>query len=542
MKRVCCAVAALLIVSQGSLLAAVTNPITQGSISIKLNTFAVIPSGQGAPQDLVSANDGTGRLFVTTRNGDIDILSSNGALSPTPFLNLASAGISVYTGGEGGFSGLAFSPTYATDGKFYTFDTEPYSASTPADIGFSSPEIAPTTSVAPNNQILIRQWTVSSNPNAANLTSTALLRINHPEDNHQGGSLKFGPDGDLYIGLGDGGGGNDENGPANSPTDGHNNAIGNGQDTTVPFGKILRIDPNGHNSTNGKYGIPSTNPFASGAGGNLKEIYAYGFRNPYRVSFDSATGALWVGDVGQSNREEVDNVVNGGNYGWPFLEGTRDNSSDTGRTTPVGFSSLAPVGEYTHGDGIATIGGFVYHGAAIPALDGKYVFGDLGGTSGATGRLFYMDTTTGAINEFKYQGSVTPSSNLYGFGQDTNGELYALFSNGNILAIVPSPGDFNRDGHVNAADILTMEQALANPAAYQAAHSNLTAAELLDIEDVNGDGKFNNADLQSLLATLKSGGGSADPVPEPDSLTLALLALPIWLFWHMRSAPVLTRP
>jgi glucose/arabinose dehydrogenase len=525
MKRVCFAVAVLLTVSATSLSFGLTNSITHGSVTITLSPFAVIPSGQGAPQDLVSANDGTGRLFVTTRNGDIDILSSSGALSPTPFLNLASAGISLYTGGEGGFSGLAFSPTYTTDGKFYTFDTEPYSASTPADVGFSSPELAPTTSTVPNNQILIRQWSVSSNSNLANLTSRVVLRINHPQNNHQGGSLKFGPDGDLYIGLGDGGGGNDENGTANSPTDGHNNAIGNGQDTTVPFGKILRIDPNGNNSTNGQYGIPSTNPFASGAGGNLKEIYAYGLRNPYRFSFDSATGALWVADVGQSNREEVDNVVNGGNYGWPFREGTRDNSADTGRTTPMGFSSLAPVGEYTHGDGIATIGGFVYHGSANPALDGKYVFGDLGGTSGATGRLFYMDTTTGVINEFNYQGSVTPTSNLYGFGQDTNGELYALFSNGNILAIVPSPGDFNRDGHVDAADILPMEQALTNLGGYNAAHSSLTSAQLLEIEDVNGDGKVNNADLQALLNLLQTGGGSTDPVPEPASWVLASLAL-----------------
>jgi hypothetical protein len=241
-----------------------------------------------------------------------------------------------------------------------------------------------------------------------------------------------------------------------------------------------------------------------------------------------------VGDVGQGNREEVDTVANGGNYGWPFREGTRDNSADTGRTTPTGFSSLMPVGEYTHGDGIATIGGFIYHGAANPALDGKYVFGDLGGPSGATGRLFYMDTTTGVINEFNYQGSVMPSSNLYGFGQDANGELYVLFSNGNILAIVPSPGDFNRDGHVTTADILTMEQALANPSAYQAAHNNLTTAQLLDVEDVNGDGKFNNADLQGLLTKLKSGGGSADPVPEPDSLVLVGLGT-LAIGIHLRS-------
>ena len=438
MNRQSFAFAAALLLLATQPVFALTNPITQGTVTVTLSNFATIPSAQGAPQDLVSANDGTGRLFVTTRNGNVDIVSAGGSLSPTPFLNLASAGINLYTGGEGGFSGLAFSPNYTTDGTFYTFDTEPYSSLTPADIGFSSPELAPTTGVVPNNQILIRKWSVSSNPSVANLTSTPILRINHPQSNHQGGSLKIGPDGDLYIGLGDGGGGNDLGGGPVA-TDGHTNSVGNGQDTTVPFGKILRIDPNGTNSTNGKYGIPTDNPFASGAAGNLKEIYAYGMRNPYRFSFDSATGKLWVGDVGQGNREEVDTIVNGGNYGWPFREGTRDNSGDAGRTTPGGFTSLAPVGEYTHSDGIATIGGFVYHGSLIPALAGKYVFGDLGGPSGGTGRLFYMDTGTGVINEFKYQGAGPPGSQLYGFGQDTSGELYAMFGNGNIVRLVPEP-------------------------------------------------------------------------------------------------------
>ncbi len=324
---------------------AVTTTIVPGSISVTLKTFAVIPSADGAPQDLATANDGTGRLFVTTRNGKIDILDSTGAAAGT-FLNLTDAGtgISFTNGGEGGFSGLAFSPNYATDGTFYTFDTETFSSAGPT-ADFSSPEQFPTTGVNPNNQILIRKWTVSANPNVANLSSTPLLRINHPQSNHQGGSLKIGPDGNLYIGLGDGGGGNDFNGSVDSTTDGHNNDIGNGQDNTVPFGKILRIDPNGTNSTNGNYGIPATNPFASGNSGNLKEIYAYGFRNPYRFSFDSATGDFWVGDVGQNNREEIDKVTltsSGSNYGWPFVEGTRDNSENngSGRPLPDGFTSL----------------------------------------------------------------------------------------------------------------------------------------------------------------------------------------------------------
>ncbi len=417
-----------------------TSPILKGSQTIDLTSVATINTAtDGTPQDLTYAPDASGRIFITTRNGDIRILN-NGSLLSTPFLNMSADGISVYTGGEGGLLGLAFSPNFVTDHKFYTFDTEPFSTGgRVAD--FSSPELYPTTNVAPNNQIVIREWTENTgNPNLANTTSRVLLTIDHPENNHQGGSLRFGPDGDLYIGLGDGGGGNDFNGSASSNTDGHNNTIGNGQDTTVPFGKILRIDPNGTNSANGQYGIPATNPFANGANGNLKEIYAYGLRNPYRISFDS--GKLYVGDVGQSNREEIDTITNGGNYGWPFLEGTRDNSADAGRTTPAGFTSIAPIAEYTHSDGEAVIGGAVYRGPTDPALNGQYVFGDLGGTSGNIGRLFYTNANGGTISEFNYGlGSVVPSANLYGFGTDSSNNMYAFFSNGNILEIngVPEP-------------------------------------------------------------------------------------------------------
>jgi glucose/arabinose dehydrogenase len=443
MKRACSALAIALTTTITGPVFGLTSPITKGSLTIRLNSFATIPSADGTPQDLVPAGDGTGRLFVATRNGKIDIVGSNGALAPTPFLNLGSggAGLSIYTGGEGGLLGLALSPNFNApagtpgSGKFYTFQTEPFSTSGPA-ADYSHPELFPTTSTSPNNQITIREWTVSANPNLANTTSRVLLRINHPQSNHQGGDLKFGPDGNLYISLGDGGGGNDFNGSATSTTDGHTNTIGNGQDTNVPFGKILRIDPNGTNSANGQYGIPATNPFASGSGG-LKEIYAYGLRNPYRFGFDSSTGKLLEGDVGQSQREEVNVITAGGNYGWPFLEGTRDNSGSngSGRTLPSGFTSIAPIAEYTHGDGIAILGGFVYRGSAFPSLSGKYIFGDLGSS---VGRLFYMNDTGGTINEFNYSGS-GPSSTLLGFGQGDNGQIYALFGNGAIVAIVPEP-------------------------------------------------------------------------------------------------------
>ena len=444
MKRAFLVAAAML--AMASPVFGLTSPITNsGAITIRLNPFATIPTADGAPLDMAPVGDGTGRLFVATRNGKIDILSSTGAIQST-FLNMGAggAGLSIYTGGEGGLLGLALSPNFNApagtpgSGKFYTFQAETFSTTGPA-ADLSHPELFPTTSVNPNNQITIREWTVSSNPNVANTTSRVLLRINHPQNNHQGGSLRFGPDGDLYIGLGDGGGGNDFNGSATSTTDGHTNATGNGQDTTVPFGKILRIDPNGNNSANHQYGIPPTNPFASGAGG-LKEIYAYGLRNPYRFNFDSATGALLVGDVGQTQREEVDSITSGGNYGWPYFEGTRDNTgtNGSGRTLPGGFTSIAPIAEYTHGDGIATLGGYVYHGSDIPALAGKYVFGDLGSS---IGRLFYTNATGGTINEFNYV-PITggPTSTINGFGQGDNGQLYVLFGNGTISAItVPEP-------------------------------------------------------------------------------------------------------
>ncbi len=286
---------------------------------------------------------------------------------------------------------MAFSPNYATDHTFYTLQTESFStANPPAD--FSNTEDFPATAISPNNQITLRQWTTSADPNVANTTSTVLLRINHPESNHQGGSLRFGPDGNLYLGLGDGGGANDFdfNGSATSNVDGHNNAIGNGQDLTTVLGKILRINPNPTarpgftTSANGKYSIPTNNPFISGSNGALPEIYAYGLRNPYKINFDSLNGTLYAADVGQSQREEIDSITSGGNYGWPFREGTRDNSADAERVTPPGFTSTDPIAEYTHADGIAIIGGVLYRGSN-PTLNGQFVFGDLGAAT--VGRL-----------------------------------------------------------------------------------------------------------------------------------------------------------
>jgi len=446
------AVALLLVPSARAL----TSGITTGSVSITLRPFFTVPSAAGAPLDLVSAGDGSGRLFVATRAGQILISNAAGNLSGTPFLNMVSAGVSVYSGGEGGLLGLAFGPFYSApagvpgSGKFYTFTTETFNAAERAD--FSHPEIFPTTVVNPNNEIVVREWSVSANPNLANATSRVLMRIEHPQANHQGGGLKFGPDNNLYIALGDGGGANELNPPTPTSADGHTDSIGNAQDTTVVFGKILRINLTGRNSANRQYGIPADNPFASSST-KVKEIFAYGLRNPFRISFDRSTGELLAADVGQAQREEVDLITKGGNFGWVFREGTRDNTTDSGRTLPSGFTSIAPIAEYTHADGDAVIGGFVYRGSLIPGLKGKYVFGDFQGTTG-TGRLFYMEAAGGTISEFRYEttsGGIKPPSALYSFGQDANGELYALFANGHVVRLVPGANE-NLSDLFNATD------------------------------------------------------------------------------------------
>jgi glucose/arabinose dehydrogenase len=417
---------------------------TAGTVVVKLTRVATVPSADGTPQDIAEAPSVADRQYITTRAGDV-LIYSNGALSTTPFLSFATAGVNLYTGGEGGLLDIAFSPTFSQPGtfgygKFYTFDTEPFSTTGPA-ADFSSPELFPTTSNYPNNQIVIREWTVAS-PQAttASTTSRVLLRIDHPQSNHQGGALRFGTDGDLYIGLGDGGGGNDFAYSPGDPTDGHANATGNGQDPNVVFGKILRINPDPSVradfvvSANGQYSIPTSNPFVQGGG--LPEIYALGLRNPYRMSVDPVTGKIYVGNVGQNTVESVDIITNGGNYGWPYFEGTRNNQGDSGRTAPPFFSFTAPIAEYTHADGDAVVGGLIVRNPALPALNGQYLFGDYGGVTATLGKLFYTSANGGPITELKYDPTgLVPTSNLYGFGVDNAGNPEAFFSNGDILEI-----------------------------------------------------------------------------------------------------------
>lgn len=459
-----------------------TNPITaliqKGTVKIELQSVA---SGLAAPVDLKPAPDNSGRLFVVDQAGKICIIQ-NGVLQAPPFLDVTSRLVTplgvigtydINDFDERGLLGMAFHPgfTNPTDPgfhKIFTFTSEPNSA--PADfVTQFDPNVI-------NCQSVIAEWTLSTlDPNLIDTsTRREIMRINKPQFNHNGGMLAFGPDGYLHISLGDGGAGNDS-GLGHGPN-------GNGQNLNVVLGKILRIDPLNPSSTpsstdpisaNGKYRVPATNPFVGVAG--IDEIYAYGLRNPYRFSFDSLTGELIAGDVGQNYIEEIDIIQSGKNYGWNLKEGTFRFDPQTGNVsnylTGLPGTLVNPIAEYDHDDGTAIIGGYVYHGSAIGELAGKYVFGDFTTSFLApSGRLFYADVNTGLINEFVI-GLDNRNLNLFvkGFGQDNSGEVYVLASQylgpygtgGKVLKIVDlctvrALGDLNNDCMVDYLDLKQM--------------------------------------------------------------------------------------
>jgi glucose/arabinose dehydrogenase len=336
---------------------------------------------------------------------------------------------------ERGLLGIAFHPDFRRNGFFYTFTSQP--AVGKAD--FSTQPVG----VAPDSHTVITEWKVAQ-PGVKNSpvdynSARVLMRIDKPQFNHNGGTLAFGPDKLLYISVGDGGSADDEG-------DGHV-VGGNGQslaDGNV-LGKILRIDPRGNNSANRQYGIPYDNPFVNKVGAD--EIYAYGFRNPYRMSFDKKTGKLYVGDVGQNDIEEIDVVVKGGNYGWPIKEGTFLFDTGNGRPAPnvgKGFvfqdspgqpaGLIDPIAQYDHVDGpglpevrVSAIGGFVYRGEKIKKLRGKYVFGDYSAEIGeaANGHLYTLGKNK-RVEEIQVTGRTSLGLAVLGWGSDHDDELYLL--------------------------------------------------------------------------------------------------------------------
>lgn len=369
--------------------------------------FEEIASGLDTPVDIQHAGDA--RLFVIEKPGRIRIIDASENLLSTPFLDIENRVDD--SSNEEGLLGLAFHPNYATNGYFYLN----YTVGGPARTRIS------------------RFSASAADPNVADPASEfVMMEFGQPFGNHNGGQLQFGPDGYLYIAVGDGGSGGDPNDA--------------GQTNSQLLGKILRIDVDGTNGSgapecdaNGTYTIPADNPFVGSTGGsssNCDEIWATGLRNPWRFSFDAATGDMWIGDVGQNKLEEINfqpaNSSGGENYGWRCYEG--NDSFDTSGCQPAS-AYIAPVHEYGRSDGCSVTGGLVYRGTSHPALVGHYIFTDyctaiywtLSGDPTAP-TLTTLDITDGSGG--------SPAA----FGVDLQGEIYVA-SRGNILRIEnPNPG------------------------------------------------------------------------------------------------------
>jgi glucose/arabinose dehydrogenase len=397
-------------------------------------TIALEPVSVGqivAPVGIANAADGTNRLFVLDQRGKINIIQ-NGSLLGTPFIDLGPRLVAERANfDERGLLGLAFHPNFGLanqpgNDKFYVF----YSATSPLA---SNDPVNPV-----NTRSTIAEYSVPSlGSNTADFNSERiLLQFDKPQFNHNGGNLAFGPDGLLYISTGDGGGAGDDDaghtgGSAASPP----GALGNAQDRTNFMGKILRIDVNG--TANGQYTIPADNPFVGVGGGVKEEIYAYGFRNPWRATFDTGpggTGRLIVADVGQNLVEEIDVVVKGGNYGWRVDEGTRtfDGTVVINPVVPL----IDPIAEYAHPGagiglpefGISITGGEMYRGSQFPELAGKYIFGDFSTAfNPANGVMLGMEETSPgvfALAQLNVVGGNPIGRYITAFGTDENGEIY----------------------------------------------------------------------------------------------------------------------
>jgi len=428
-----------------------TPDIRSGSVRVALTT---VTNGVLAPVAGITAAGHPTELYVVDQVGflwDVGIGNrSQWPVTPVKILDVSDLVVGPSRDGdERGFLGAAFSPGFARDGLLYTYTSEATDGTADYKVPVSTAacaEIHPA-----DHQSVIRAWQVSTTPAGGLVVDRTkqgqgrrVFAFEQPQFNHNGGDLDFGPDGLLYITSGDGGGKDDQDCQTDfdaRPMFGHPGG-GNGQNLTTPLGKILRIDPAGRSSANGQYAVPTTNPFVRTAGA-APEIYAYGFRNPFRASFDGSD--LWVGDVGQNDVEEVDLVLAGRNYGWPLREGAF--GFEKAGFASKGFKSDAfvfaqppqvglqdPVANYDHDDGSAVIGGFVYRGTAMQALTGTYVFGDFTRRlHNRHGRLFGLDVThaspstaANVITELRdgpIDGGVT------GFGEDSAKELYALIVN-----------------------------------------------------------------------------------------------------------------
>lgn len=346
-------------------------------------------TGLSDPVDLQSPAGDTARVFIVEKTGTIRIAKS-GTLLPRPFLDVSSL---VSSDGEQGLLGLAFHPQYATNGRFFVHYTD----------------------LAGDTRLV--SYNVSSDPDSADPAQTPILSVDQPYSNHNGGQIAFGPDGYLYMALGDGGSGGDPH--------------GNGQSLMTLLGKILRLDVDGGSP----YVVPPTNPFVGRADAR-GEIWSYGLRNPWRFAFDRTTGAMWIGDVGQDDWEEIDVEpagTGGRNYGWNRMEGAHCYPPGTACDTT---GLVRPLLEYEHGSGCSVTGGVVYRGSELPELAGTYFYGDYCTGLLRSARLGLSGTVetrdwTGALRRANGE----PMRQLTAFGLDGKGELYIVLLYGEVYRL-----------------------------------------------------------------------------------------------------------
>ena len=437
----------------------------------------MVTQGLTSPITMAQPDDDTDRLFVVDQAGQIHVILSDGTQLEEPFLDVADRLVTLNEDfDERGLLGLAFHPDYSENGRFFVYYSAPLREGAPD--GW-------------NHTATISEFNVSElEPNAADAESEQiLLEVDEPQGNHNGGTLLFGPDGHLYVSLGDGGGANDT--PMGHVPDWYDaNDGGNGQDVEENLlGSILRIDVD----SGDPYGIPPDNPFAEGDGGD--EIYAYGFRNPYRMSFDmGGEFGLLVGDAGQNRWEEVSRAELGGNYGWNVKEGTHCFSTanpdedasecpdEVGTGHPdEGAPLVDPVIEYQNanqegGVGLVVVGGVVYRGAALSDFDGKYIFGDWSYSfSESEGLLFVatpVDDGRWPMQTLHLEGREEEELHEYllGFGQDNDGEVYVLTTEmsgptgntGKVYRLV-APTDVASESESEIPERITLHQNFPNP-------------------------------------------------------------------------------
>ncbi len=515
MKRLATLLAAILAILGSAPSSARAQNIQAGTLTGKLKLVATVtPGAAGAPTFGVNSGDPR-FLFVGEQGGRIrtldfslpnpltaDFLNMPAALAAIPAASPNRGTLNLGT--EKGLLGAAFHPDFNNAAnpngyrKFYTYTNENYiiggANPSPTPQLFHQNEYpgSPTNPTTYDNQIVIREWTAAlPGPKGELRIDTAVepravMRIGKPGQFHNAGAMQFGPDGYLYFSIGDGGnatassngaydGGhaaanNGHTNPGNpdNPTTGWGGQ-GNAQDRRNIFGKIIRIkpttdvDPNTNDPSvaGGGWRVPKTNPFTSDAqvanpfpgwqANWLDEIYAHGFRNPFRISFDRETGDLYAADVGQDrntfSREEISKIVAGGNYGWVAKSGTEINTNSSINTLyPLPPNLINPIAQYPTTQngpgGLAVIGGFVYRGSLLPHMQGKYIFGDLDRGDGSAGRLLYTDPADASLNVFdlKIAGTLLkPSVRLHGVAEDARGEIYFLFENGQVIKLVPEP-------------------------------------------------------------------------------------------------------